>query len=64
MVDMTKKKGSTRLGPFLNVGEGAEGYVAAPASDPRQLHAGLHLSGLGDVYCVPALRPLRGTELA
>merc|ERR1719189_3070322 len=41
-----------------------EGYVAAPASDPRQLHTRLHLSGLGDVYCVPALRPLRGTELA
>jgi len=38
MVEMTTKNGSTCLGRSHNFGEDTEGYVAAPASDPMQLH--------------------------
>jgi len=62
MVDMTAKNGSTHLGMFLDFSVDAKGYGESPASDPRLLHARLHLNCLGDAYCVPALRPLRGTE--
>jgi len=49
---------------FLDFSERAYGYVESLASDPRLLPSGLRLHGLGDAYCVPALRPLLGTELA